>query len=225
MKKTMLMIAIAALAAGSAFAEEGHNEGPGCPQGKKAWDRDGGGKPSCCQMDKRGGKDRPGGPMDPAMMEQMKADHKAIKELGEAARAETDEAKKAELVGQLRAKLGEVADRMQAHREQRLADIQAQADERIAQMKARFEEDKANRDSRIEEQVQRILSGERPERPAAFDRFPNAKGGKGEYRDDDQGRRGHGRDGRGEDDKDMPAPPPPPAGEEMPGEMAPPPAE
>lgn len=190
MKKCMMMIAVAALAAGSAFAEEGRNEKSECPQGKKAWSHEGGGKQGWSQRGERGSQDRergerrewgqdkrggerPGGPMSPEMMEQMRAEHRAIRELGEAARAETDEAKKAELVAQLRAKLGEMADRMQAHQEERLA----QAEARLADLKARIADGKANRDSRIEEQVQRILSGEHPPRPDAFDRFPNAKGG------------------------------------------------
>ena len=42
MKKTMMMIAIAALAAGGAFAGEGNDEGQGRPQGKKSWGREGG---------------------------------------------------------------------------------------------------------------------------------------------------------------------------------------
>ena len=232
MKKTMMMIAIAALAAGSAFAEEGNDEGQGCPQGHKAWSHEGGGKQAWGQRDERGNQDRerserqewgqdkrggerPGGPMSPEMMDQMRKDHKAIRELGEAARAETDEAKKAELVSQLRVKLGEVADRMQAHQEQRLD----QAEERLADLKAKIEEGKANRDSRIEEQVQRILSGERPSHPAAFDRFPNAKGGM--------------RGGHGDWSRDELAPPPgaegdelaPPPPEDMPEDMPPPPAE
>lgn len=192
MKKTMLMIAIAALAAGSAFAQEGNNTEQGNPQGKKAWNRSGGkqawsqrdergnsdrerGGKQAWSQDKRGGQEDSGGPMmDPAMREQMRADHKAIRELGDAARAETDAAKKAELVVQLRAKLVEVADRMQANQEKRLA----QAEERLSGLKAKIEEAKANRATLIDEQVQRILSGERPQRPERFNDFPNAKGGR-----------------------------------------------
>ncbi len=189
MKKYMLMIAIAALAAGTAFAEEGDNEqesshgkawshDEGGPQGwqdrQGGGDRDRGDRKSWGQ-DKRGG-DRPGGPMDPAMMEQMKADHQAIRALGQAARTVTNEAAKAEIVAQLRAKLGEVANRMQAMQEKRLA----QAEERLAALKAKVEESKTNRDSLIEEQTQRILSGERPQRPDRFKDFPHAKGGRPE---------------------------------------------
>ena len=183
MKKYMLMLALAALAAGTAFAEEGEDAGSQHPKGK-SWNREGG-RQAWGQNDMRGGQDRrgemeprggerPGGPLDPATMEQMKAYHKAIKQLGEAARAETDEAKKAELVAQLRAKLGEVADLMQQKWEERLA----QAEERLAGLKARIEDSKTNRDQRIDEQVQRILAGERPMHHGGFDRFPTAPGGR-----------------------------------------------
>lgn len=196
MKKCMMMIAIAALAAGSAFAEEG--EGGAQPQKGKAWNRDGAGGPPCAQMDKRGGK---GGPMSPEMKAQMRAVHQEIRALGQAARAVTNEAAQAEIVAQLRAKLGEVSDRMQKHQEERLA----QAEERLVGLKAKIEESKANRDSRIEEQIQRILSGERPPQSDAFKRFPHAKGGQGggegEYRGDkDRGPRGKGKGMRGEEE-------------------------
>jgi len=234
MKKYMLALMMAALAAGTAFAEEGNDEqenshgkawnhGGGDQQGwqdrkdgdqdrgngdRQEWgqdrrggqDRDRGDQQG---WDKRGGKDRPHGPMDPAMMEQMKADHKEIKALGEAARSVTNEAAKAEIVAQLRAKLAEVADRMQAHQEQRLA----QAEEHLASLKAKIEDSKTNRDKLIEEQVQRVLSGEKPQRPDRFNDFPNAKGG---------------MPGRG---PECGMPPPPPPGEDMPGEVPPPPAE
>ena len=215
MKTYMMALMIAAVAAGTAFAEEGNDDqeyrhgkawshGNGDQQGwgqRGDQDCEHGNQQGWNRQDRRGG--RPGGPLDPAEMEQMKADHKAIRELGEAARAVTNEAAKAEIIAQLRAKLGEVADRMQANQEKRLA----QAEERIADLKAKIEDSKTNRDSLIEEQVQRVLKGERPGRPETFDRFPNAKGGM----------RGHGPA-----NDDMP---PPPAEEDMPGEMAPPPAE
>ena len=221
MKRYMMALMIAALAAGTAFAEEGDDDQENTRG--KAWshggddqpgwqnrdnggdrDRERGGK-QARNKDKRGGKDRPGGPMDPAMMEQMKADHKEIKALGEAARAVTNEAAKAEIVAQLRAKLGEVADRMQVMQEKRLA----QAEEHLVALKAKIEDSKANRDKLIEEQVQRVLSGERPQHPDRFKDFPNAKHGMPE----------------GGPEGGMPPPPPPPPGEEMPDGMPPPPAE
>ena len=202
MKKFMLMMAMVAIAAGTAFAEEGddgaqHQKGKA--RGKQAWGQndDRGGQDRGDRMDKRGGKDHPGGPMDPVMMEQMKADHKEIKALGEAARSVTNEAAKAEIVAQLRGKIGEVADRMQVMQEKRLA----QAEERLTELKAKIEESKTNRDALIEEQVQRVLKGERPQRPDRFKDFPNAKHGMPE----------------GGPDGDMPPPPPP--GEDMPEDM------
>ena len=178
MKKFMLMMAMVAIAAGTACAEEGDDGAQyqkGKARNKQAWGQndDRGGQDRGDRMDKRGGKDHPGGPMDPAMMEQMKADHKEIKALGDAARSVTSESAKAEITAQLRAKLGEVADRMQAMQEKRLA----QAEERLADLKAKMEDAKANRDALIEEQVQRVLKGERPQRPDRFKDFPNAKHG------------------------------------------------
>lgn len=202
MKTTMMALMIAAMAAGTAFAQEGEGDSQH-PKGR-AWDRDGGGKPGWEQMDKRGGPERPGGMMSPEMRAQMKADHEAIRDLVGAYRLETDEAKKAELVAQIRVKLGGMADRMQTVQEQRIV----QAEERLAALKQKIEEAKANRDARIEEQVQNVLSGKRPERPDRFKDFPQAKGGRG------------GRGGHGEEEM---APPPPE--EDMPEDMPPPPEE
>lgn len=201
MKKTLMLIALATLAAGSACAQEGGSGQPP-PPGDPAWNREGGGGPPWARIEKRG--HRPDGPMSSEMMEQMGATHRAIKALGEAARLETDPAKKAVLVEQLRAKLREAADLMQAHQEQRLA----QAEERFAGLKEKIEYSKANRDGMIEEQIQRILAGQPPRRPAAFDKFPQAKGGLPP-------------DGPG--DAEMPPPPPPLDDEDMP--PPPPPAE
>ena len=192
MKKTLTMILLAALAAGTALAQEG--DGPGKKRGGEPDDR---GE----WMAKRGG---PGGgkTMSPEMRDQMKATHEAIRDLAGAIRLETDEAQKAELTAQLRAKLGEVADRMQTVQAERLA----QAEERLAALKQKIEEAKANRDARIEEQLQRILSGERPPRGDRFKDFPHAKGGRGP------------RGGPGGDDM----PPPPPLGEDLDDEGLPP---
>ena len=209
MKRTALLIAVA-LAAGVACAQDDASGNGSCPQGK-AWGHKGG-QPAWGQMDKRG-NDRPRGPLDSAEMEQMHADHEAIRDLAGAARLETDPAKKAALIEQLREKLGVVADRMQAKQEQRLA----QAEERLAGLKEKIEYGKTHRAELIEEQVQRILAGKRPDHPAAFDQFPNAKGGM------------HG--GQGPACGGLPPPaadeaaPPPPEGEELPGDLPPPPAE
>ena len=208
MKKTLMLMTVAALAAGVACAQNAGGDNAGCPAGKSR-NREGG-HGGWNQMDKRG--DRPNGPVDAETMQKMRATHEEIRDLAGAARIETDEAKKAEIVVRLRAKLGEVADLMQAKQEQRLA----QAEERLGGLKERIEYAKAHREEMLDEQVQRVLSGERPQRPEAFKRFPHAKGGMG------------GPDfGPGDD---MPPPPegadelaPPP--ENMPEGMPPPPAE
>ena len=208
MKKTLMLMTVAALAAGVACAQNAGDDNSGCPAGK-AQGREGG-HGGWNQTDKRG--DRFNGPVDAETMQKMRATHEEIRDLAGAARIETDEAKKAEIVARLRAKLGEVADLMQAKQEQRLA----QAEERLGGLKERIEYAKTHREEMLDEQVQRVLSGERPQRPEAFKRFPHAKGGK------------HGQ-GFGPDD-DMPPPegadelaPPPP--EDMPDDMPPPPAE
>lgn len=206
MKTTLMLIAIAALAAGNVGAQEGKEN---CPSHKEnAWNqgnddrqdwgqnRDRGGPERRGPMDKRGGGDQLRGSMSPEEMDQMRADHRAIKELGESARAETDPAKKAEIVAQLRAKLADVGARQLANQEKRLV----QAEERLADLKAKIEYSKANREAMLDEQVQRVLAGERPMRPDRFKDFPNAKAG-------------------------MPPPPPPPMGDDMDDDMPPPPAE
>ncbi len=196
MKKTLMLMTVAALAAGVACAQSAGDDNAGSPPGK-AWGREGG-RGGWNQADKR--TDRPAGPVDAETMQKMRATHEEIRDLAGAARIETDEAKKAELVARLRAKLGEVADLMQAKQEQRLA----QAEERLAGLKERIEYAKTHREEMLDEQVQRVLSGERPRRPDAFKQFPHAKGGQ----------RGPGF-GPGDD-----LPPPPPEG--MPEDMPPP---
>ncbi len=218
MKKTLLALTLAALAAGPAFAQEANPESP--PSSPATCDLSGPRAKGKHAM--RGDSDRPGGPMDPAMMAQMKAAHQEIKALGDAARAVTNEAAKAEIVAQLRAKLGEVADLIQTHREQRLA----QAEERLVGLKDKIEESKANRDALIEEQLQRILSGERPPHSEAFRNFPHAKGAHhGEAMRDE--RRGHDLPECGglppPPDADGEEPPPPPDEED--GVPPPPPEE
>ena len=203
MNMQMRMMIVAALAASVACAQDG--AGPG-------WNP-GGGPPAesgLAGKARRGGEDH-GARMSPELRAQMKADHEAIRDLAGAIRLETDEAKKAELVAQLRAKLGAVADRMQTAQEERLA----QAEARLAGLKEKIAYAKENREKLLDEQVQRVLSGERPQRFDRFKDFPHAKGG------------------RGGPDAGMAPPPgeegpgglPPPPEMDMPGEMPPPPAE
>ena len=207
MKKTLMLMTVAALAAGVACAQNAGDDNSGCPAGK-AQGREGG-HGGWNQTDKRG--DRFNGPVDAETMQKMRATHEEIRDLAGAARIETDEAKKAEIVARLRAKLGEVADLMQAKQEQRLA----QAEERLAGLKERIEYAKTHRDEMLDEQVQRVLSGERPQRPEAFKRFPHAKGA--------QRGPGFGPGGEMPPPEGMPEDMPPP--EEMPDDLPPPPAE
>ena len=215
MNKHLTLLAAAALVAGTVFAQDESGPASAPPPGPQpSWSR-AGGPPGRNQMERRPG---PGvaGPMAPEMLEQMRAEHKAIRDLGEAARAATNETQKAELVAQLRTKLGEVADRMQAHQEQRLA----QAEQQLAGLKERIEYARTNRDKMLDEQVQRILSGEHPGRPGAFDKFPHAKGGQPGGADR-AGENWRGKRGRGPGPGEGLVPPPPPAED---AGMAPPPA-
>ena len=148
MKKIMILTTLAALAAGTAFAQEGDDRGS---SNDRDWNRDSGGQHNSWNQrderndrqgwnqdrrgwdqNRRGDEQRPGGPVDPALMQQMRDLNKAIRTLGESARAETNETAKAELVTQLKAKLGEVANLIQSGQEKRIA----QAEERLASLKA-----------------------------------------------------------------------------------------
>lgn len=90
--------------------------------------------------------------------EKIREQHEAIMALAEAARNESDPTKKAELVGQLRAKLTEGAERMQAEFRRRLE----KAEQGVAKMKKRLADAEKNRGQRIEEHLQKLLAGERP---------------------------------------------------------------
>ena len=200
MNKQMLMMIAAALAAGVACAQDG--AGPG-------WNPDGG--PAAERSKARRGEEGRGAMMSPEMRAQMKAEHEAIRDLAGAIRLETDEAKKTELVAQLRAKLGAVADRMQAAQEERLA----QAEARLAGLKEKIAYAKENREKLLDEQVQRVLAGERPQRFDRFKDFPHAKGGRG----------GPAADMAPPPGAEEPGGLPPPPEMDMPGEAPPPPAE
>lgn len=92
---------------------------------------------------------------------QMKASHQAMQKLAEAARAETDPVKKAELTDQLRTKLTEGAEKMHAAFRKRLE----QAENEVAKMKQRLADEAKNKDQKVEEMLQRLLSGEKLQRP------------------------------------------------------------
>ncbi len=93
---------------------------------------------------------------NPEQMEKIKAQHETLMKIGEAARNETDPTKKEVLVTQLREKLTEVADKMQAERKKRIE----QADQEMPKLKERIADDEKNKATRVEEQVKRILAGE-----------------------------------------------------------------
>lgn len=115
--------------------------------------------------------DRPCPPPDCGMgpTEEERAEFAAFRKLCKDVRAETDEAKKAEMTEALRAKLGEMADRQHerlqarlAAAEKRIEEQKARLDRQLADLKAMIDEGEANRDEWIEEQCRCILSGERP---------------------------------------------------------------
>lgn len=94
--------------------------------------------------------------LTPEQIEKMKANHEELMKIGEAARNETDPAKKEVLVGQLRGKLTEMADKMQAEAKRRLD----QAEKELPKLRERMADAEKNKAARVEEQVQRILAGQ-----------------------------------------------------------------
>ena len=92
----------------------------------------------------------------PEQMEKMKAQHEELMKMGEAARNETDPVKKEILVGQLRAKLTEIADKMQAEAKKRLDQVEKE----LPKLKERIADYENNKAARIEDQVKRILAGQ-----------------------------------------------------------------
>jgi hypothetical protein len=94
--------------------------------------------------------------LTPEQMEKMKAQHEELMKMGEAARNEIDPAKKEILVGQLRTKLTEIADKMQVEAKKRLD----QAEKELPKLRERMADAEKNKTTRIEEQVQRILAGQ-----------------------------------------------------------------
>ena len=105
MKRYLMTALTIALAAGTAFAQDHGENARQVPPGMPG-DREMGGPPMQGRQAMRGHQ-----MMDPEMMAQMRADQQAIMKLGAAARAETNETQKAEIVAQIRAKFAEAADR------------------------------------------------------------------------------------------------------------------
>jgi len=92
--------------------------------------------------------------------ETIKARREKIKNLAEAARAETDPAKKAELTETLRSELTEAAKKVQARFRERIEKVEKD----LETMKARLEKAETQMDQRVEEKLQKILAGEQPGR-------------------------------------------------------------
>lgn len=107
------------------------------------------------RLQQQGGAEHPA-QFNPRQIEKMKAQHEALMKLGEAARNETDPVKKEALIAELRVKLVEIADKMQAEARKRLE----QAGKEIANLQKRIDDYDKNKEARIEGQVQRILAGE-----------------------------------------------------------------
>lgn len=106
------------------------------------------------QREGAGEKSRP--QVNPEQAAKIKAQRDEIMKIGEAARNETDPAKKEELIGQLRVKLTEAADKIQAEMKKRLD----QAEKELPKLRERMADAEKNKTARIEEQLQRILAGE-----------------------------------------------------------------
>jgi len=94
--------------------------------------------------------------LSPEQIEKMKARHEELKKLGDAARNETDPAKKELLVGQLRAKLTQMADERQAEIKKRIDS----AEKELPKLKERLAQSEKNKSANIEKKIQRILAGE-----------------------------------------------------------------
>ncbi|MBM4151922.1 MAG: hypothetical protein FJ220_00140 [Kiritimatiellaceae bacterium] len=156
MKKWMHCLLIAGLTAGTASAawwpfgssDEKEQPAPVAPSEPV---------PDRPQMKHEGpGAERFGDRISPEQKEKMKAEHAELMKLGEAARNETDPAKKEVLIGQLRARLTANADKMYAEGKKRLE----QAEAEVPKLKARLAEAEKNKEARIEQRLQQILSGE-----------------------------------------------------------------
>ena len=171
MKKTMIAFLTMALAACTVFAQQ-EGPAPKGPPGQPGRN----GPPGYGQPARGDDQTRPGEILSPEMQNQMRADQRAIAQLGEAARAATDPDEKAKVVEQLRAKLNEIANRVQTHHEERIA----QAEKHLADLRDSFQEEKANRAGQIEEQIQRILSGEMHRQPPDQPGRPGAPDGHGQ---------------------------------------------
>jgi len=153
MKKWIVYVVIGLIMAGSASAA--------------VWSFESKEKPGDPPAIERSMQLRPGGPgaqnkrtpLSEKQRAEMKAHREAIQQLVDAARTETDPAKKAVLVDQLRVKLTDGAKKMQAEFSERLK----KAEQGVEKMKQRLVDGKQNRAQRVEEHLQKLLTGETPE--------------------------------------------------------------
>ena len=152
MKKWIMSVLLGVLMAGSASAAWGPFGSDEKTEEQLAVERS--------QRSHQGGQQR-----RPRMSEEKRAEMKArreeTKKMVEAARAETDPVKKTELVEQLRTRLTEGAKKMQAEFRKRLET----AEQGVEKMKVRLAEGDENMKQRVGERLQKLLAGEKSERP------------------------------------------------------------
>jgi hypothetical protein len=164
MKKWMMMVLIGAITTGIASAEEAKAPWYKRLFGMSADEQAQVVPPAPAPAKEMPRMQRPGGKhmqATPEQMEKMKAQRDALMKLGEAARNETDPAKKEALVAEIRAKVTEMNEKILAELKKRVA----QADQEMPKLKERLADAEKNKATRIEEQVQRILKGEPIKRP------------------------------------------------------------
>lgn len=148
MKKWMMILLLAGLTATSVSAAWNEAEDEKKPRERMRE-----------RFDERREEDRPH--FSPEQMEKMKAQRDAVMKLGEAARAETDPVKKDELIAQLKTELNKVADKMHAMHQKGIE----RAEKDLERLRKRMSQAEENREQMIEDQLQRILSGQKPEPP------------------------------------------------------------
>ncbi|MEI7851586.1 MAG: hypothetical protein WCH86_07110 [Kiritimatiellales bacterium] len=130
--------------------------------------------PETSNMKRAEGKGDQQKQLSPEQKEKIKARHEELKNLGEAARNETDPAKKDALVGQLRAKLTEMADERLADKKKRIDNVEKD----ISELKENLEKAVKNKSANIEKQLQRILAGEPIDQPKGASKKEGKKGAK-----------------------------------------------
>lgn len=154
MKKCLAYILIGLVAAGAGSAQTLASETTGdlCEK-----------KPALSSAkEKSAGPQRKNNMMSEAQRSKIRADReKALRRMVTLIQNEMDPAKKAILVDQLRAKLVQDAERAQAGFRKRLE----LAEKEVLKMKKRLWDAEKNLDRNVEEQLKRVLSGERFERP------------------------------------------------------------